>query len=229
VVRNADPSGRTVDAMSHRDEKERRRQARHAAELARLDAEARRTRRLWTGGIVATIGALALIVVLVASGGSSATGDAKPVDTRGLSQKFADNAKHANQVVDGSITDKLAELRGVPVVVNQWASWCPNCKQEFPFFQQLSQRYRGKVAFVGLDSQDNRSDAVSFLKDHPVDYPSIFDESAAQARSLGGGQGWPTTMFYNAQGQLTHLRPGGYVTQESLDADIRQFALGARS
>jgi thiol-disulfide isomerase/thioredoxin len=134
----------------------------------------------------------------------------------------------ANRVVDGSIQTKLTALRGVPVVVNQWASWCPNCKQEFPFFQQLARTYRGQVAFVGLDSQDNRGDAQSFLGQYPVTYPSIYDPSADQTRSIGGGQGWPTTFFYDRTGRQIYVRAGGYATLASLQADIQRYALGTR-
>ena len=101
------------------------------------------------------------------------------------------------KVVDGDIAAKLAKLKGVLMLVNQWASWCPNCKQEFPYFQQLARTYVRQVAFVGLDSQDQRDDAEAFLRGFPVTYPSLFDPGADQARSIGGGQGWPTTFFYD--------------------------------
>ena len=45
----------------------------------------------------------------------------------------------------------LRGLRGRPVVVNQWASWCRPCKAEFPFFQRQSERWRDRVAFVAVD------------------------------------------------------------------------------
>jgi thiol-disulfide isomerase/thioredoxin len=114
-------------------------------------------------------------------------------------------------------------------VVNQWASWCPNCKQEFPFSQQLAHTYERRVAFVGLDSQDSRGDAEAFLRGFPVTYPSLYDPSAAQARSIGGGQGWPTTFFYDRTGRQTYVRQGGYTSLESLRADIQRYALGTTS
>jgi thiol-disulfide isomerase/thioredoxin len=154
---------------------------------------------------------------------------APAVSTHGVPRQIAANAAQANQVVDGSIQDKLAQLKGVPVVVNQWASWCPNCKQEFPYFQQLARTYARRVAFVGLDSQDNRTDAVAFLRGFPVTYPSVYDGSAGQARSIGGGQGWPTTFFYDRTGRQTYVRQGGYTTLASLQADIRRYALGTTS
>jgi len=69
------------------------------------------------------------------------------------------------------VTARLANLKGVPVVVNMWASWCPNCRAEFGYFQTSSKAYDGKVAFLGLDSNDNRGDAESFLRKFPIPYP----------------------------------------------------------
>src|SRR5918995_2193987 len=113
-----------------------------------------------------------------------------------------------NQLIDASIAPRLEGLRGVPVVVNQWASWCPSCRLEFPFFQQLSEELRDEVAFLGLDSQDDRGAAEDFLEQFPVNYPSIFDPSAGEAAAIGAGQSWPTTVFLDRRGEGTHGRPG---------------------
>ncbi|MGD9736007.1 MAG: TlpA family protein disulfide reductase [Solirubrobacterales bacterium] len=226
--------------MSNRQEKARRRDARLAAERE----EARRANRMnmvtWGAAIFAVLAGVALIVVFVVGHrkddptvapavAAPAAAAAPASSTRSVPRQIAANAKQANQIVDGSIEDKLAELKGVPVVVNQWASWCPNCKQEFPYFQQVARTYGHRVAFVGLDSQDNRSDAEAFLRSFPVTYPSIYDASAGEARSLGAGQGWPTTIYYDRTGRKTYVREGGYTTLASLQADIRRYALGETS
>lgn len=115
---------------------------------------------------------------------------------------------------------QLTALRGHPVVVNQWASWCGPCRYEFPFFRRLALRYRGRVAFLGVDSQDNRGDAQAFLRAQPIPYPSFFDEDALVARSFRGGQAWPTTAFYDAAGRLTFTHPGAYASEAKLNEDI---------
>jgi cytochrome c biogenesis protein CcmG, thiol:disulfide interchange protein DsbE len=222
--------------MSNRQEKARRREARLAVERAEASRAARTTKLTWAASIFAGLAGIALIVVLVVGGrkdsptaATPATAAAPAGPTRGAPRQIAANAAQANLVIDGSIDDKLAQLKGVPVVVNQWASWCTNCKQEFRYFQQLARAYARRVAFVGLDSQDNRSDAESFLRGFPVSYPSIYDASASQARSIGGGEGWPTTFFYDRTGRQTYVRLGGYTTLASLQADIQRYALGSTS
>jgi thiol-disulfide isomerase/thioredoxin len=136
----------------------------------------------------------------------------------------------ANRLLGGGKTafeKQVAALRGHPIVVNQWSSWCGPCGFEFPFFQRLAAQYRGRVAFLGVDAQDNRGDAQAFLKRLPLPYPSYFDLNASVARTFRGGLAWPTTAFYDARGRLTKTHPGAYATQAKLDEDIRRYALGA--
>ena len=144
----------------------------------------------------------------------------------GLPSQIAANIAEQNRVIETPIQAKLAAMKGVPVVVNQWASWCPNCKAEFPYFQRDAQRYDRRVAFLGLDAQDQRSGAEEFLKRFPVDYPSVFDQSAQQAASLGGGQGWPTTFFIDRSGNETFVHEGAYASEAQLERDVRRYALG---
>src|SRR5438105_2733372 len=66
----------------------------------------------------------------------------------------------ASELLDGgtaAFERRVSSLRRYPLVVNQWASWCGPCRYEFPFFQRLARRYRGRVAFLGVDSRDTRS------------------------------------------------------------------------
>ena len=134
----------------------------------------------------------------------------------------------ANQILGGDpkgFKARLASLRGSPVVVNQWASWCGPCRYEFPFFQRLARKYGRQVGFLGVDSQDNRADARTFLHQLPVPYPHYYDRDASIARVFRGGQAWPTTAFYNTAGVLTNTHPGAYATQAKLEADIQRYAV----
>jgi cytochrome c biogenesis protein CcmG/thiol:disulfide interchange protein DsbE len=133
-----------------------------------------------------------------------------------------------NDLLDGGVRafrSQLVALRGHPVVVNQWASWCGPCAYEFPFFRRLAEKYRGQVAFLGVDSQDNRGDAAGFLARHPVPYPSYLDQDTSIARSFRGGGAWPTTAYFNAAGKRTETHPGAYASQAKLEQDIRSHAI----
>jgi thiol-disulfide isomerase/thioredoxin len=111
------------------------------------------------------------------------------------------------------------------VVVNQWGSWCPPCRAEFPFFAESAEAHAHRVAFVGVDIQDNRGDAEDFLDEFPVPYPSIYDPSAEAVFALGWTQVSPTTWLLDESGEIVHQRPGVYPDREALEADIEQFLI----
>jgi thiol-disulfide isomerase/thioredoxin len=137
-------------------------------------------------------------------------------------------ALHAdrNQLLDGgtaAFKERLAELRGYPVVVNQWASWCGPCRAEFPVFQRAAVQEAKRIAFVGVDARDYEADARTFLAEEPLPYPSFKDPDIKIARSFNGGIGWPTTAFYDKRGKLAYTHPGPYDSVEQLLRDVRRY------
>lgn len=179
--------------------------------------------------------ALALLLAAPVAAACGGGGEGNPEPSEPAAAPPADGAElrkletEANRILDGGVDAfkaRLAALRGHPIVVNQWASWCPPCREEFPFFQSLAEKYRGKVAFIGVDSADNREDAREFLEKFPTPYPHYWDPDLEVARVFKGGQAFPTTAFYDASGELTQTHAGAYATEAKLDEDIRRFALG---
>jgi cytochrome c biogenesis protein CcmG/thiol:disulfide interchange protein DsbE len=83
----------------------------------------------------------------------------------------------------------IAEHRGDWVLVNLWASWCIPCREEAPVLERFYRRFRTHgTTVVGIDVQDNRDDAVAFLRDHPATYTqlrSIGNERSAAFGSIG--------------------------------------------
>ncbi len=135
----------------------------------------------------------------------------------------------ANRLLPGgtkAYEARLRELRGHPVVVNGWASWCGPCRFEFPFFQRTAVDYGKQVAFLGINAEDNHTDATGFLEKFPVSYPSYEDPKDALVQAINAPRGLPFTLFYDAEGELQYAHQGGYATQERLEADIRRYALG---
>ncbi len=85
-----------------------------------------------------------------------------------------------NEIVSGGLPaprPRLGTLRGTPVVINKWASWCEPCREELGVFQRVSVSRGHEVAFIGIDSSDNRGHARTFLRSFPISYPSFFDPS----------------------------------------------------
>jgi thiol-disulfide isomerase/thioredoxin len=119
---------------------------------------------------------------------------------------------------------RLRALRGHPVVVNKWASWCPPCRKELPFFQRLSVELGREVAFLGVDSQDDASDARAFIRRYPVAYPSYSDPDQHVAKVFAGHLAFPTTAFYDARGRLRFVHQGEYASEARLRQDIDRYA-----
>ena len=95
---------------------------------------------------------------------------------------------------------ELSELRGYPVVVNFWASWCIPCKEEAPDLAAAAEKYAGKVAFLGIDIQDFAPDAVRFMEDVDAPYVSVRDKSSASYKAYGL-TGVPETFYLDAEGR----------------------------
>ncbi len=95
---------------------------------------------------LATIALVAAVAVAVAAcGGGNGPGASAPPETstQGAPAKLARNAEQGDRIVGegkAAFERRLAELRGYPVVVNQWASWCESCRFEFPFFAEAAKR-----------------------------------------------------------------------------------------
>lgn len=137
------------------------------------------------------------------------------------------NAAAANRFVGEGRDDleqRLATLRGNPVVVNLWASWCGPCRFEFPFFAKAAETHGAKTAFIGVDVLDSRDGAEAFVDQEPPGFPSIYDGDGKAARSLGGGRAMPTTVFIGRDGRVAYTKLGGYAKAADLDADIRRYA-----
>jgi cytochrome c biogenesis protein CcmG/thiol:disulfide interchange protein DsbE len=133
----------------------------------------------------------------------------------------------ANELLGGgkdAFEQRLAQLKGHPVVVNKWASWCGPCRAEFPLFQRESVKHGKTIAFVGVDGNDSDADAAKFLKKFPVTYPSYKDQDLKVSQVFNGVQAFPTTAFYDSKGKVAFLHQGQYLDGAALDKDIAQYA-----
>jgi cytochrome c biogenesis protein CcmG, thiol:disulfide interchange protein DsbE len=119
---------------------------------------------------------------------------------------------------------ELRELRGKPVVVNKWASWCTPCRAEFPFLARQAKKLKGKVAFLGVDAQDVEADARKFLQEEPIPYPSYSDPEQDIAGLFNGKVAFPSTAFYDSRGKLVYLKQGGYASESKLSEDVSRYA-----
>jgi cytochrome c biogenesis protein CcmG, thiol:disulfide interchange protein DsbE len=119
---------------------------------------------------------------------------------------------------------RIQKERGTPIVVNKWASWCGPCRLEFPFFRDQATKRKGEVAFIGVNSNDSRSDASKFLKEEPVPYRHFDDPKLEIAAAFNAVQAFPSTAFYDSKGELAFVHQGGYASEADLAKDIERYA-----
>lgn len=106
----------------------------------------------------------------------------------------------------------LVGLRGTPVIVNVWASWCVVCRTEMPLLERTGAADLGKVVIIGVASKDDIGLARAFLNEFGVTYPNIFD-STNEIRGRLGLRGFPTTYVFGADGKLRSSIVGGLTEQ----------------
>ncbi len=124
-----------------------------------------------------------------------------------------------------ALETRVRALRGYPIVVDAWATWCTACEAEFSLMASASARYGTRVAFIGVDYADY-GNGRSYLASHYLSYPSYqADPGGLTAFLPGGVDALPTTFFVNRDGKVVNIHTGEYASQGSLDADIQQFAL----
>jgi cytochrome c biogenesis protein CcmG, thiol:disulfide interchange protein DsbE len=95
----------------------------------------------------------------------------------------------------------LSDLAGKPVVLNFWASWCEPCRDEAPMLKEAFERYGDRVAFVGVNIKDARTEALAFDEEFDLAYPDVRDEGG-RIYSAYGLTGQPETFFIGADGKV---------------------------
>jgi cytochrome c biogenesis protein CcmG/thiol:disulfide interchange protein DsbE len=138
-------------------------------------------------------------------------------------------AAQANELLPGgpaAFERRLRELRGHPVVVNKWASWCDPCRAEFPVFGAVATELGAEVAFLGVNAEDSAGAARRFLAKHPVPYPHYSDPDQEVAKVFRGNAFFPTTAFYDERGRFRIALQKPYRTAAELRRDIDRYARG---
>jgi thiol-disulfide isomerase/thioredoxin len=175
----------------------------------------------------------AIAVAGCSSGEAGGAGEAAPSkqDVRaaleGSPPALAALHRQSNQLLGGgpkAFRARLRELRGHPVVVNKWASWCGPCRVEFPAFQGQALERGNRVAFIGVNSNDSAGGARGLLEQFPVSYPSYTDPDQKIAAVFNAAVAFPSTAFYDSKGELAYVRQGPYRDQRDLAADIERYA-----
>jgi cytochrome c biogenesis protein CcmG/thiol:disulfide interchange protein DsbE len=115
----------------------------------------------------------------------------------------------------------LSDLRGRPVLLNVWASWCPPCAEEAPVLEAIWRDYRARGLLVlGIDIEDLSSDARAFVRSAGLTFPSLRD-AGSDAKARLEVTGVPETLLVDAEGRIA-LRLVGPIVDGDREDGIRR-------
>jgi cytochrome c biogenesis protein CcmG, thiol:disulfide interchange protein DsbE len=187
-------------------------------------------RALRAAGILAALAFVALLVYGLTTKATNSTiddalsrGEAVPAPAFTLSS-LADGrdagAAWSRAAADGDVA--LRELRGTPLVLNFWASWCDPCRAEAKVLE-AAWKQQDDVLFVGLDAQDAREDARDFIGQFGLTFPHVRDPGNDTQRAWGV-TGLPETYFIDAKGRVV-----GHVIGTVDEAMLREGVAAAKA
>ena len=120
---------------------------------------------------------------------------------------------------------RLSDLRGKPVIVNFWATWCGYCVLEMPLFQEVFEERGDEIEFMLIDCNDNASETVEagaeYIAGEGYTFPVYYDTSQ-EAQYLYSIRSLPTTLFIDAEGNIvgSHI---GMLTEELFEIGLGLF------
>ena len=118
--------------------------------------------------------------------------------------------------LDGGEVD-VAEYRGTPTVINFWATWCPPCRREMPMMAEVARSAEG-VRFLFVNQGENAGAVESYLTAANFQIPNLLLDQRQRLGAFFGIRGLPTTLFFDASGELTEFHFG-----ELSEAALRQY------
>src|SRR4051794_38596714 len=120
---------------------------------------------------------------------------------------------------------RLSSLRGHPVVLVFFASWCHPCREEMPVLEQLAKEDGGRLKVVGVSFKDLQSDSVDFVKQLGVTFPALLDAPEAPVAQRYGVRGIPQTVFIDGRG-VVRGRAYGATSREALQPAVDDLLAG---
>lgn len=143
----------------------------------------------------------------------------------GEKQKGTNKAKNFSIYDEQGNKVTLDTLKGKPVIINVWTSWCSYCKEEMPDFEELYQQYKDQVQFLMVNVLDGPSETIQngkkFLQDYHYTFPYYYDKDfdLIYAYNLSG---YPNTIFIDENSNLIKIHYG-LITKEKLITQINQL------
>lgn len=178
------------------------------------------------------VAVMAVAALTAACGGSGSAGGTGPADLPMASIRGIDNTGRGLEIgqmapdfemqyPDGRKV-KLSDLKGQPVIVNFWATWCAPCEAELPEFVQAYERHKADgLEIIGINAQETGEDANTFVEKYGLSYPVTLD-SRGEVMDLYAVRGLPTTLFIDAEGRVA-ARWAGILTKPLIEEYLAEI------
>ncbi|HLE52899.1 MAG TPA: TlpA disulfide reductase family protein [Anaerolineales bacterium] len=176
--------------------------------------------RRWTFMVVIALSLGAGWTLLSRVPSTAANSGAQPASPR---QGFAAPDFTLDLLGGGKVT--LSDLRGKPIVVNLWASWCPPCRAEMPAIEKVYQDYKdlGLVVLgVNTTNQDSEADAATFVRQYGLTFPIPLDRDGSVSVRYAL-RGLPTTFFIDRKGVIRSVVVGGPMSEAVIRSNVEDL------
>jgi peroxiredoxin len=130
-----------------------------------------------------------------------------PAAAFAMARVGAQAAPFSLATIDGK-TLTMAALKGKPVYLNFYATWCPPCNDEAPAIEKLAQKYRGRVQVIGVNELESPAKAKSFFDKYHLTYPAVVDADGSLGRDYRSMIGLPIHVFIDRSGVVKLMRNG---------------------
>ncbi len=117
---------------------------------------------------------------------------------------------------------ELDELKGHPVILNFWATWCGYCRYQMPFLQAASEEKEHEMVFVGINIRENSDKVRQVIENEGIDYTIALDGDGAVANAYNV-RPIPATFFLDEQGIIKDIKIGAFMSQAELMAALEDI------
>lgn len=166
-----------------------------------------------------------LFVTMLASGCKATTSPA----TTNQSANVPEGISIGNRAIDFELqtldgkTVKLSDFRGKPVLLNFWATWCPPCRFEVPFLDQINQSYAAKgLVMLAVDIGEDSTTINNFMMSLNVSLPVLMDtdKKVAKAYSITT---IPRTFLIDNNGIIRQMVPGAFQDKAAIENELKKI------
>ena len=168
-----------------------------------------------------------LCISLIGCGGTAKEETDTTAETTGESSDKLPDFKIYD--MDGNAVT-LYESFGKPLVVNFWATWCPPCKAEMPYFDELYKEYGDRVDFMMVNITDGQRDTTAsvkaFIGSNKYSFP-VYCDSEMSAAMAYGVNSIPMTLFIDSEGELINYKVGA-ISESALESMLLKMTEEAK-